>query len=73
MGDKKVIKMKFKDAPIGVRFNFPKSNKIWVKINAIDDGLICTWNGNVQGHQDMACFCDKSENIDLDTQIELIE
>jgi len=67
--------MKFKDAPIGARFNFigdcmPKD--IYVKINAYDDGLVVKWNGNIQGHQSHCCWLDEENGIDFDTNILLI-
>jgi hypothetical protein len=67
--------VKFKDAPIGARFNFigedvPKS--IYVKIHAYDDGLIVQWNGNIQSHQSYGCWLDEENGIDFDTEIELI-
>lgn len=73
------IKMKFKDAPTGARFKYPNSNKVWVKLNSYSkgmfhegEGLICEWNGNVQGIQSMCCFVDEEEGIDFDTEVELI-
>ena len=69
-----IIKMKFKDAPIGVRFKYPNSNKIWVKIHSHhkSDGLIVQWNGNVEGHQSHCSFVDENKGIDFDTIVELI-
>lgn len=59
--------MKFKDAPIGARFKYPESDAIWVKINSYPkgqfedgNGLICSWNGNIEGHQ-MFCFFSDEE------------
>jgi hypothetical protein len=62
--------MKFKDAPIGARFNFigddmPKD--IYVKINDYDDGLVVKWDGNIQGHQSHCCWLDEENGIDFDT------
>lgn len=70
-----VIRMKFKDAPIGARFHFigddvPK--EVFVKIHDYDDGLVVQWNGNVQGHQSHCCWLDKENGYDFDTEIELI-
>lgn len=62
--------MKFKDAPVGARFNF--QNSVFIKINAHDDGLVVAWNGNVQGHQSRCSWIDKENGIDFDTEIELI-
>ena len=71
--------MKFKDAPVGARFKYPNSDKIWVKINSyplsrFHDGLglIIEWNGNVCGYQTSASFCDKECGIDFETEVELI-
>ena len=66
------IKMKFKDAPIGARFNFigddvPKD--IYVKIHAYDDGLVVKWNGNVEGYQSHCCWLDEENGYDFDTEI----
>ena len=56
--------MKFKDAPVGARFKYPESDKIWVKINSYPksqfndgDGLIVQWNGNVEGVSISLFFC----------------
>lgn len=70
-----VIKMKFKDAPIGARFHFIDtkfSDEIFVKIHDYDDGLVVKWNGNVEGHQSHCCWIDKENGYDFDTLIELI-
>ena len=69
------IIMKFKDAPIGARFNFigeeaPK--EVYVKIQAYGDGLIVKWEGNVKGHQSHCCWLDKEHGYDFDTEIELL-
>ncbi len=71
--------MKFKDAPIGARFKYPGSDKIWVKLNSYPkgprydgDGLICAWNGNVIGYQSFCSFVDEGEGIDFDSEIELV-
>jgi len=71
------VKMKFIDAPIGARFKHV--NKIWVKLNSYPksrfndwNGLICTWNGNVQGNQSFCSFVDKENGIDFNTVIELV-
>ena len=73
------IKMKFKDAPTGARFKYPKMDKIFVKLNSFPkgmlhdgNGLICQWNGNVEGYQSFCSFVDKENGIDYDTEIELI-
>ena len=69
------IKMKFKDAPIGARFNFigdDASQDVYVKINAYDNGLIVKWNGNVEGHQSHCSWLDEENGYDFDTLIELI-
>ena len=66
------IKMKFKDAPIGARFNFigdDASKDVYVKINAYDDGLVVEWNGNVEGHQSHCCWLDEENGYDFDTEI----
>jgi len=65
-------KMKFKDAPTGARFKHPESNKVWVKINSYGNGLICSWNGNVEGHQLFCSFVDEELGIYLDTEVELV-
>lgn len=73
------MKMKFKDAPVGARFKYPNLNSVWVKINSypksmLNDGLglICHWNGNVEGYQDYCSFVCEDKGIDFDTEIELI-
>jgi hypothetical protein len=71
----KNVIMKFKDAPIGARFNFigddaPKG--VYVKIHAYDDGLIVKWNGNVEGYQSHYCWLDEENGYDLDTEIALV-
>lgn len=70
------IKMKFKDAPIGARFNFigddaPKD--VYVKINAHGNGLVVKWNGNVEGYQSHCCWLDEENGYDFDTLIDVIE
>jgi hypothetical protein len=70
-----VVKMKFKDAPIGARFKFIGENMpkdVYVKINAYDDGLVVKWNGNVQGHQSHCSWLDKENNIDFETVVEVV-
>lgn len=71
--------MKFKDAPIGARFKYPNSDMIWVKINSYPkghfndgNGLICSWNGNVEGHQSFCSFVDEDSGIDFNTEVELV-
>ncbi len=71
--------MKFKDAPIGARFTIGDSGVIWVKINSDPkgrhndgDGLICSWNGNVEGQQQFCSWIDECSGIDFETEIELI-
>lgn len=68
------MKMTFKDAPIGARFKYPGGTKIWVKLNSYpdSDGLICSWDGNVKGFQSFCSFSDEEDNIDFDTEVELI-
>ena len=73
------VKMKFKDAPVGARFKYPKNHKIWVKINSYPkgqfndgNGLIVQWNGNVKGYQSHCSFVDENEGIDFDTVVELV-
>jgi hypothetical protein len=73
------IKMKFKDAPVGARFIYPNSKNIWVKINSNPKGqftdgrgLVCQWNGNIQGRQSFCSFVDENEGVTFDTIVELI-
>lgn len=73
-------KMKFKDAPVGARFKYPGGNNAWVKINSYPEGplndgrgLICQWNGNVEGYQSFCSFVDEENGIDFNTEVELIE
>jgi hypothetical protein len=73
------MRMTFKDAPTGARFKYPQSDKVWVKINSYPKGnfydgrgLICSWDGNVKGHQSFCSFVDEEEGIDFDTEIELV-
>lgn len=68
-------RMKFKDAPIGARFNFigdDAPNDVYVKINMIDKGLIVKWNGNVEGWQSHCCWIDEEDGCDFDTLIDVI-
>jgi len=74
-----VVRMKFKDAPIGARFKYPNSDAVWVKLNSYPksssndgNGLVCSWEGNVKGMQSFCSFSDEEENIDFDTEVELI-
>ena len=74
------MKMKFKDAPVGARFKYPNLDSVWVKINSYPEGrfsdglgLICSWNGNVEGHQSYCSFIDENKGIDFNTEIELIQ
>lgn len=71
------VKMTFKDAPVGARFEF--CGKIWVKLNSypkgiLDDGmgLIVQWKGNVEGYQERCCWVDEEHGIDYNTIIELL-
>jgi hypothetical protein len=73
------VKMKFKDAPIGARFKYPESDKVWVKINSYKkgqfndgNGLICSWHGNVKGHQSFCSFIDEDAGFDFETEVELV-
>lgn len=73
------VKMSFKDAPIGARFKYPNKDSIWVKLNSYPkgisndgNGLVCSWNGNIQGLQSFCSFSDEELGIDFDTEIELI-
>ena len=77
--DSENIKMKFKDAPVGARFKYPNMQSVWVKINSYPkskfndfEGLVCQWNGNVEGHQSFASFVDDTQGIDFDTEVVLI-
>ena len=74
-----VIKMSFKDAPVGARFKYIGLDKIFVKINSypkskFEDGcgLICEWNGNIKGPQGFYSFVDEEDGINFDTEIELV-
>jgi len=72
-------KMSFKDAPIGARFKYHGSKKVWVKLNSYPKsthydgyGLICSWHGNSKGFQEFCSFSDHANGIDFNTEIELI-
>ena len=74
-----VVKMKYKDAPVGARFKYPNMETIWVKIDSypkgrLNDGrgLIVQWNGNIEGFQSFCSFVDEGEGIDFNTIIELV-
>jgi hypothetical protein len=70
-----ILKIKFKDAPIGARFKFIGENMpkdVYVKINAYNDGLVVKWNGNVQGHQSHCSWLDEENGIDFNTEVELV-
>ena len=66
--------MKFVDAPIGARFKFSDSEKIFVKLNSYpnQNGLICSWNGNVKGYQSFYCFVDEENGINYETDVILV-
>ena len=75
----KAVKLKFKDAPVGARFKYQNMETIWVKINSdpkgiceSGNGLICKWNGNVEGYQSFCSFVDENEGINFDTIVELV-
>ena len=77
-----VVKMKFKDAPIGARFKFPDSKlkgDVWIKLNSYPkglnndgNGLIVKWNGNVEGFQSHCSWVDEENGYDYETEIELL-
>jgi hypothetical protein len=69
--------MKFKDAPIGARFNF--LGEVWIKLNSYPEGMhhsgrgeIIQWNGNNSTQQSICCWVDEENGYDYDTEIELI-
>lgn len=68
--------MSFKDAPKGARFKYPGNDKVFVKLESRPEtsGLIVEWPGNVKvgPFQSHCCFCDESEGITFETEIELI-
>lgn len=64
--------MKFKDAPLGVRFKHTGEQKSYVKLSGTDKGLICDWYGNIERVQMQYFFVDKNKGIDFDTEIEII-
>ena len=72
--------MKFIDAPIGARFKYPgSSDRTWVKLNSYPkgqfndgNGLICSWNGNVEGYQSHCSFVDEENGIDFNTEVEIV-
>lgn len=71
--------MKFKDAPIGARFRYPNMETVWVKLNSYPkgthedgNGLICQWNGNVEGFQSFCCFSDENVGVNYETEVELL-
>ena len=73
------VRMPFKDAPIGARLKCPGVGGIFVKLNSYPEGLrydglglVCSWHGNVTGHQSFCCWVDEGHNIDFDTVVELI-
>ncbi len=75
MDAQKPIKMKFKDAPIGARFNFigdDKPKETYIKIHEFGDGLVAQWDGNVKGHQSLCCWLDKENGYDFDSLISVI-
>jgi len=74
-----IVKMKFKDAPIGARFKYSDSDRIWIKLNSYPkgqfndgNGLICSWNGNVLGSQSFCSFVDEENGMDFNTEVELV-
>jgi len=69
------MKMKFKDAPIGARFNFIDDDEpkdVYVKIHDYGRGLVVKWNGNVKGHQSHCSWLGKKNGYDFDTEISVL-
>ena len=70
-----IIKMRFKDAPIGARFYFYNGDgtkAVYIKVNEINNGLVVKWNGNIIGHQSHCCWIDKANGYDFNTIIDVI-
>jgi hypothetical protein len=74
-----MVKMKFKDAPVGARFKYPNLETLWVKINSYPKGLsndgkglIVQWNGNIEGYQSHCSFVDEDAGIDFDTVVDIV-
>jgi hypothetical protein len=72
--------MPFGEAPIGARFRYPGSKKVWVKLNSYPEGphhsgrgLICDWRGYGKGFQQFCAFCDEDSGITFDTEVELVD
>jgi hypothetical protein len=72
--------MPFGEAPIGARFRYPGSDKVWVKLNSYPEGLhhsgrglICEWIGYDKGFQQFCAFCDEDSEITFATEVELVD
>lgn len=71
-----ILKMKFKDAPVGARFKYigeNTTNEVFVKIHANGDGLVAKWNGNVMGLQMHYSWVDEEEGYNFDTEVLVLE
>ncbi len=69
-----IIKMKFKNAPIGARFSIIEGRaprNTYVKVSDVDDGLIAEWHGNEGTLQLHYSWID--DECGWDTIIDVIE
>lgn len=68
------MKMKFKDAPVGARFRHVGKDDVWAKIHSDPgtEGLVCSWDGNIEGFQRFRCFVEESYGVDFNTEVEIV-
>jgi len=63
--------MKFKDLPIGARFKYPGSDKVWIVIHPWGEGLVVGWEGldKPRIHQSHCSFCDDEWSLDSTVEV----
>jgi hypothetical protein len=78
-------KMKFIDLPVGARFIYPDTDRVFVKLNSHPKsnsndgrGLICSWHGDTSTKtQEFCCFADEEEDegkqITLNDEVEVLQ
>lgn len=63
--------MRFKDLPVGARFNYPDSNETWVVIQPFGNGLIAKWEGIIPRYRQSICsFVDDDWSLDSEVFVE---
>jgi hypothetical protein len=64
--------MKFGDLPIGARFKYPDSDKLWVVVKSYNEGLIASWEGFGGVNRQMMCsFCDAEWTLNSEVEVEI--